>query len=213
MARGILEQGSAWIQHVVAVLLGAFAFLSRPDFLGNFVANLGGALCGVLLAFWIERRRVRRNAMNLYGRVLLSCRFELGYLRSFVQSTTAALKAGKAVGNAPLSTPATTAALISPLMHERAPRSLLTALVATSDSVQGDQKSLEAVERFRGVPAAQLSELEKAIADKMDKSERIIAIALERLDVELGRLRLEVPADPQGQEVSRRIVEILRGPE
>jgi hypothetical protein len=198
------------IQDVVAGLRGVGAFLSRPDFLVNFLANLGGALCGVLLAFWIERRRVRRNAINLYGRMLLSCRFELGYLRSFVQSTAAALKAGKAIGNSPLSIPATTAALISPLMHERAPRSLLTALVATSDLVQGDQKSLEAMERFRGAPAAKLSELEKAIADKMDKSERVVAIALERLDVELGRLRLEVPADPDGQEVSRRIVEILR---
>ena len=201
------------IQDVIAGLRGVGAFLTRPDLLVNFLANLGGALCGVLLAFWIERRRVRRNAINLYGRVLLSCRFELGYLRSFVQSTTAALKAGKAVGNIPLSTPATKAALISPLMHARAPRSLLTALVATSDSVQGDQKSLEAAERFRGAPAAQRAELEQAIADKMDKSERLIAMALERLDVELGRLHLEVPADPEGREVSRRIVEILRGPE
>ena len=71
------------VKEALAVLNGAVMFLSRPDFLVNFIANIGGALCGVLLAFWIERCRVRRNAMNLYGRVLLSCRFELGYLRSF----------------------------------------------------------------------------------------------------------------------------------
>jgi hypothetical protein len=49
------------------------------DFGVNFFANLGGALFGVLLAFLIERHLARHESKKLYGRILQSCHFELGY--------------------------------------------------------------------------------------------------------------------------------------
>jgi hypothetical protein len=65
-----------------------------PDFVVNFVANLGGAMFGVLLAFWLDRRRARRESKGLYGRVLHACRFELGYQRSYANHEMQRLKGG-----------------------------------------------------------------------------------------------------------------------
>ena len=73
------------------------ALFASRDFWVNFLGNLGGALVGVWLAFWIERRRSRRDADRLYGHMLVSARSELAYLRPICVSIRDRLKAG---GNA-----------------------------------------------------------------------------------------------------------------
>ena len=62
-------------------------FVTNEDFWINFVANLIGALVGVLLAFRFEQRRAKRDTTNVFGRVLTACRyraylFTVGPLRS-----------------------------------------------------------------------------------------------------------------------------------
>src|SRR5207248_4252329 len=52
-------------QDVGAALHGVVAFLKSRDFAINFVANLAGAMIGILLAFWIERFRSRRETKML----------------------------------------------------------------------------------------------------------------------------------------------------
>lgn len=74
------------------------AFLTSREFAVNFVANLGGAMAGVLLAFWFERIRARRGARMLYGQNLRTSRSELAYLKPMCVHGRDALMAGKIVG-------------------------------------------------------------------------------------------------------------------
>jgi hypothetical protein len=132
-----------WIQDVVAVLHGAFAFLSRQDFLVNFVANLGGALCGVLLAFWIEYRRTRRDTTNLYGRLLRTSRSELSYIRPMCAMAKDNFRAAKMLIHlGSLSVTATRALLVNPLAHEKAPYSLIMALTILSSVADATEDAL-----------------------------------------------------------------------
>ena len=216
MTRGILEQGSAWIQHVVAVLHGAIAFLSRPDFLVNFVANLGGALCGVLLAFWIQHRRTRRDVTNLYGRLLSTSRSELFYLHAKCARGKDDFRAAKSVAEVvmplgSLSLPATRALLVNPLVHEKAPYSLIMVLTVlptfvdeAEDAMRQNLTSIEDLKLSRRMAA----EYGKALGDNMEKLERTMAIALERLNLELRRLGIRVTADTGTQEVTRQLLEV-----
>ena len=111
------------------ILHGVVAFLTSREFAVNFFANLGGAMAGVLLAFWIERVRARRDARMLYGRILLTSRSELAYLKPICESTREALRAGQSAGSLDsLGVPATRALLVSPLVHDQAPHSLIMAL-------------------------------------------------------------------------------------
>src|SRR6266487_3509524 len=82
---------------VTVTLHDVVALFASRDFWVNFLGNLGGALVGVWLAFWIERRRSRRDADRLYGHMLVSARSELAYLRPICVSIRDRLKAG---GNA-----------------------------------------------------------------------------------------------------------------
>ena len=51
-------------QEVDTILHDVVAFLTSREFAVNFLANLGGAMAGVLLAFWIECVRARRDAQT-----------------------------------------------------------------------------------------------------------------------------------------------------
>ena len=108
------------------------ALFASRDFWVNFLGNLGGALVGVWLAFWIERRRSRRDADRLYGHMLVSARSELAYLRPICVSIRDRLKAGGNATRESFRVPATMAVLISPMTHERGPYSLVMALTATT---------------------------------------------------------------------------------
>ena len=46
------------------ILHDLVAFLTSREFAVNFLANLGGAMAGVLLAFWIECVRARRDTQT-----------------------------------------------------------------------------------------------------------------------------------------------------
>lgn len=111
------------------------------DFWVNFLANLGGALVGVWLAFSIERRRSRREADRLYGHMLASARSELAYLRPMCVHIRDRIKAGGNATRESFNVPATTAVLINPLTHERGPYSLMMALTATTTYAQATADS------------------------------------------------------------------------
>jgi len=181
---------------VVTVLHGAFAFLSREDFLVSFVANLCGALSGVLLAFWIAHRRTRRDATNLYGRLLSTSRSELVYVHAKCARVKDDFRAAKSKAEVvmplgSLSVPATRALLVNPLVHEKAPYSLIMVLTIlptfvdeAEDSMRRNLTSIKA----RKLSSKMAADYGNALGNNMEKLERTMAIALERLDLELGRL-------------------------
>jgi hypothetical protein len=201
------------VKEAVGVLHAAATFLSRPDFLVNFVANLGGALCGVLLAFWIEHRRTRRDATNLYGRLLSTSRSELSYLRPMCAKQKDDFRAVKLV--TPLgsfSVPATRALLVNPLVQEKAPYSLIMALTILSAAVDTTEDALrQAKTLISGKLSPEMAaNYGKALGDEMEQVERLMEIALERLNLELERLGIALIADAQTQEVSRRLLEVVQ---
>lgn len=194
------------------------AFLLSRDFAVNFFANLGGALFGVLLAFTIERAIARRNAGLLYGHILLSVRSELSYLRPQCESVRDRLRGGDAAIRQSLSVPATQAALVSPLVHERSPYSLVMTLTAlntyTRDTDEALQTGLDRLgDAFRvdrpDVAAASHVLMER-LARRIDAVAKMIAMALEGIDAELARLKISAQPDPKTQEVSRRLIELLK---
>jgi hypothetical protein len=109
-----------------ADLHGVVCFLTSRAFAVNFVANLGGAMGGVLLAFWIERFRARRETKMVYGRILRTSHTELAYLKPMCEHRRDALRAGQSAGTVDsFAVPATRALLINPVVHEQAPYSLI----------------------------------------------------------------------------------------
>jgi hypothetical protein len=174
------------------------SFLTSRDFAVNFVANLAGVLIGVLLAFRVERRRARRDADILYGNVLRSSRSELGYFAPMITSTNTLHS---------FTLPATKALLIGPSLHERGPYSLVMALTALINYAGIIETSIQRVERLPG----DKTEFNRQLGDSLGRLHRTIAIAVERLDSELGRLGRRVKtADADTQEISRRLREIFQ---
>lgn len=194
------------------------AFLTGKDFLTNFFANLGGALFGVWLGFWIERRRAKHSAAQLYGDILLSVRSELAYLRPLCVSARDRLKA---VGNLGVRQSfriaATEAAMLSPTFHQAAPYSLVMALTAVNLYARDvDQGLHEGVTTLRSVsrkdPGAQeaITTLLVTLAKRTDELQDILGLALERIGLELTRLGRAIEPDDDTQEVSRRLLAILK---
>jgi hypothetical protein len=196
-------------QDVGAALHGVVAFLKSRDFAVNFVANLGGAMIGVLLAFWIERFRARREAKMLYGRVLRTSRSELGYLEPMYKSIREALTAGKPASAPDTGAPATRALLINPLVHDHAPHSLIMALTVMCHFFNATEDAFETLRRMKPEDGAAFR---KILATQLDKAIRLITLVLEQIDSQLNRLGLEKTPDAATQEISRRIHEILRTP-
>jgi len=196
---------------VDTILHGVVAFLTSREFAVNFFANLGGAMAGVLLAFWIERVRARRDARMLYGRILRTSRSELAYLKPMCEQGRDALRAGQGAGTGDsLGVPATRALLISPLVHDQAPYSLIMALtilcgyLRTAENLFREAPSLKP----QDVVAREL--LSKTLGDALDKANKMISIALEQIDAQLKLLGLEKTPDAATQEVSRRLLEVLQ---
>jgi uncharacterized membrane protein YccC len=192
------------------------------DFLVNFVANLGGALLGVLLAFWLDRLRGRRESKRLSGRVLQGCRFELGYLRSSVQQNLKRLKAVKfPLADLSASLPATRGALVNPLVFEHVSKPLITALNAVSDATQANAKALEAfaytqptLARSDADAAAQHigAQFRTALTESLTRWERVIGVAVESLDEEIRHLGLAAQVDPADYAMGQRLYTILMDP-
>jgi hypothetical protein len=175
-----------------------------------------GALIGVLLAFWIESLRVRREATNLYGRLLTTSRSELAYRQPMCEKAKDHLKAGRT--GVPLgsrSVPATTALLMNPMVHEKAPYSLIMALTILSADAEATEDALRRAQTLIGDRKLSPEEVvvyENELGNKMDQLEGLMVITLERLDLELGRLGVKVTVDPGTQEVSRKLLDVLQGP-
>lgn len=203
--------GFADSQDVDTILHGVVAFLTSREFAVNFFANLGGAMAGVLLAFWIERVRARRDARMLYGRILRTSRSELGYLKPMCEHSRDALRAGKSAGTLDsLGVPATRALLDNPLVHDQAPYSLIMALTILCGSLGATESAFRESRwlKTRDVVAREL--LSKTLADQLDQSNKIITIALEQIDSQLKLLGLEKTPEAVTQEVSRRLLEVLQ---
>jgi uncharacterized membrane protein YccC len=207
---------------MTAVLLTALhdlaAFLASRDLWVNFLANLGGALIGVWLAFWVERRRSRRDADRLYGHMLVSARTELSYLRSMCVAVRDRLKAGGNATREAFSVAATKAVLISPMTHERAPYSLVMALTAvtayaesTADSFREAVRVAEPLLSKEDEPAVAAAFIasRRSLETSADKLQGIIGIAIESMTTEITRLGIKVPPDPATNTIRGRIVEIL----
>jgi hypothetical protein len=172
------------------------SFLTSRDFAVNFVANLAGVLFGVLLAFWVERRRARHDADVLYGNLLRSSRSELAYFAPMSTDTDTRLS---------FTLPATTALLVGPSLHERGPYSLVMALTTLTNYAGIIETSIGQAEKLSG----DKTDFNKRLGNHLGRLQGIVALALERLDSELGRLDLVKTADADTQEVSRRLRELL----
>ncbi len=165
------------------------ALFASRDFWVNFLGNLGGALVGVWLAFWIERRRSRRDADRLYGHMLVSARSELAYLRPICVSVRDRLKAGGNATRESFRVPATMAVLISPMTHERGPYSLVMALTATTtyaestaDGFREAARTSEPLLSKRDQPAVEsaFNVLRRSLQSSVDKLQEIIGSPLSR---------------------------------
>ena len=194
-------------QEVGAALHGAVAFLKSRDFVVNFVANLGGAMIGILLAFWIERFRSRRETKMLYGRVLRTSRSELGYLKPMYENIRDALGAGKPMADVDTVAPATRALLINPLVHDQAPYSLIMALTVICHFLDTIETTFGRVRKLKPQDVAPFG---KVLARQLDMAISIIIIVLEQIDSQLNLLGHEKTPDAATQEISRRLHEILR---
>jgi hypothetical protein len=188
-------------------------FLTSREFAVNFFANLGGAMAGVLLAFWVERVRARRDARMLYGRILRTSRSELAYLKPMCETGRDALRAGNRDGRIySIEAPATKALLMSPLVHDQAPYSLIMALTVLCDYLAKFEDAFGEARRLRlrpqDVDAREL--MSKTVGDELDRANKLIMIALEQIDSQLKLLGLEKTPDALTQEVSRRLREVLQ---
>ena len=192
------------------VLGGVVAFLMSRDFAVNFVANLCGAMGGVLLAFWIERRRARHEAQMLYGRVLRTSRSELAYLKPMCEHGRDASRAGTSAGTLDyFDAPATRALLVSPLVHDQAPYSLIMAVTILCRCFNATEYAVREARELKPIDLVARELLSKTLGDQLDKVSSMITIALEQIDSQLKRLGLEKTADAQTQEVSRKLLEVL----
>jgi hypothetical protein len=195
-------------QEVDTILHDVVAFLTSREFAVNFLANLGGAMAGVLLAFWIERVRARRDARKRYGQTLRTSRSELAYLKPMCESSRDALRAGKSAGTYEWhGVPATRALLISPIVHDQAPYSMIMALMTLSAYLGATENVLR---EARGLKPQVRELLSKTLGDELDNVSKLITIALEQIDSQLKLLGLEKTPDAVTQEVSRRLLEVLR---
>jgi hypothetical protein len=194
---------------VYAALNGVVSFLKSRDFAINFIANLGGAMIGVLLAFSIERFRAHRDAKMLYGRVIRTSHSELGYLKPMYKSLSDSLKAGKRAGTPDTGAPATRALLVNPLVHDQAPHSMIMALSVLCyylDAIEATGEEARNLSLQNQVPFG------KILAHQFDSAISIITIVLEQMDSQLDLLGLEKTPDAATQEISRKLHEILRRP-
>lgn len=193
------------------MLRGLFTFLTSREFAVNFFANLGGAMAGVLLAFWIERVRARRDARMLYGRTLRTSRSELAYLKPMCEQARDALQSGQSAGTLDyFGVPATRALLVNPLVHDQAPHSLIMALTILCGYLGSAATVFRELRRLKpqGVRAREL--LSKTFENQLDNADKIITITLEQIDLQLSLLGLRKTPDAVTQEVSRRLLEVLR---
>lgn len=204
---------------VLMALQDVASFLASRDLWVNFLANLSGALIGVWLAFWIERKRSRRDADRLYGHMLVSARSELSYLRPMCIFQRDRLKAGGNAMRESFSVPATSAVLISPMTHERAPYSLVMALTAvtayaesTADSCREAVRVTEPLLSKKDQPtvAATMDELRRALQSALDRLQELIGIAVESMDAELVRFGVTVKPDAATTTMSQRIRDTLQ---
>jgi hypothetical protein len=196
---------------VEMVLHGVVALLRSREFAANFVGNLGGAMGGVLLAFWIERIRARREARMLYGRILRTSRSELAYLKPMCEHRRDTLRASRSAGTLDsFGVPATRAVLISPLVHDQAPYSLIMALTILCGCLDGTENAFREARQLKLQDVVARELLNKTLGDELDKASTIITIALEQIDSQLNLLGLEKTPDAMTQEVSRRLLEVLR---
>jgi hypothetical protein len=192
------------------ILHSVAAFLTSREFVVNFVANLGGAMVVVLLAFWIERCRARRDAQMLYGRVLLTSRSELSYFKPMCKHSRDSLRAGQSTGTLDsLGVPATRALLVSPLVHDQAPYSLIMALTGLCSFIDGTENALREARRLNLQDVVMRKQLSKMLGDELDKLDSMITITLEQIDSQLKLLGIEKTPDAMTQEVSRRLLEVL----
>ena len=180
------------------ILHGVGAFLASREFAVNFVANLGGAMVGVLLAFWIERVRARRDARHFYGRILQTSRSELAYLKPMCQSGRDALSAGKSAGTQEsLGVPATRALVISPLAHDQAPYSLIMALTILCSFLGATEVVFRESRGIKPQDVAARDRLNMMLGEGLDKAIQLITIALEQMDAQLDLLGLKRHMTPQ----------------
>jgi hypothetical protein len=186
------------------------AFVASREFLVNFFANLGGAMGGVLLAFWFERIRTNWDARILYGKLLRTSRFELAYLKTMCATSKVALLSDpNAGGLEPLGVPATRALLMSPLFHDLAPFSLIMAITTLCAFLNGAEKVFERTRNLNPQAAASREKLCKILSGQHGAAEKLMGIALEQIDLQLRSLRLERAPDVLAQQVGRRLTEAV----
>jgi hypothetical protein len=201
---------------VSAAVAPAWNLIVSRDFAVNFFANLGGALAGVLLAFWIERRIARRSAARLYGHVLLSVRSELSFLRPMCLILRDKLRTGDTAMRLSVILPATRAAVVNPLVHERAPYSLLVILTGlvtytnlADESLRDGMKLIE--ERLFVTPPGPVDRIAQRMERDADLVQEMLGYVLEQIQAELTRLKLAaLRPDTEAVAVIQGMQDILR---
>ena len=95
-------------------------------------------------------------------------------------------------------------------MHDQAPYSLIMALTILSGYLGATENVLREARRLKPQDVVARARLSKMLGDELDKASKLITIAIEQIDSQLKLLGLEKTPDAATQEVSRRLLEILR---
>lgn len=187
------DTGGGEVKGTVGVMEAAVAFVMSRDFAVNFFANLGGALFGVLLAFWIERRIARRTANRVYAALLSGVQSEVSYLGADVATMVKILAQGKLPPRPRLELPATRALLINSSVYERPTIALVNALTRLEEwtgytrEYMGGNRLPEA-EPARGMYLA-------SIKERVDILIKIQKIAAKRIVEELVKSGIKAKVD------------------
>jgi hypothetical protein len=121
-----------------------------------------------------------------------------------------ALRAGTSAGTLDsFDVPATRALLISPLVHDQAPYSLIMAVTILCRYFDAMENAFRGAWQLKPTDSVTGELVNKALGDQLDKANSIITIAVEQIDSQLKLLGLEKTADAETQEVSRRLLEVL----
>lgn len=182
------------------------------DFFTNLIANLLGALFGILLAFRLENRRQWRQAKEVYARQLNACRYDLGQQHAVCNTIQKTAVAGS-ISIVEVDAPALRTLLASPALHEHAGHGFTVALTLLAGLIATARKLMD----YHRLESARGNMLNEAAAGDMRSRfsplSRLVEYILHLIDAELQRLGYGVVAQPEDRTVLDKINAVLAGHE
>lgn len=195
-----------FLMNLLAKLFGTLTHwlqtLWGRDFFTNLIANLLGALFGILLAFRLENRRQWRQAKEVYARQLNACRYDLGQLHAVCNTIQKTAVAGS-ISIVEVDAPALRTLLASPALHEHAGHGFTVALTSLAGMI-ATARNLMDYHRLESARGNMLTEAGAvSIKSRIDELKQRVERVLGYIDKELQRLGYGVEVAPE----DRRIID------